>query len=367
MKKGGAARFQSGGARSPDALAAERRPEAAFHQQFEPNSSLVTGHFSQRSAFTILELLAAVAITVVLAGMILSVTTGTLALWRRSQGGLDATVQARLAMDFIERDLQAAILRRDANAWLASDVLNSTTEVATHGWFTTGTIKPGGVESQRLVPADPSPRIENARFGLSGSWARFFTGRIDDNGTDRTLSAPSVVAYQILRRSAGTDNSGTRYRLYRSEVRQEATASGRPGAFQSGYDITAGDYATPSGTQGDAGAVITPASADALADNIVDFGIWFYVRDASGGLRRVHPLNATDFIYRAPAGGILPEIADVMLRVLSSEGATQLAALETGRLMRPANYATDAEWWWGVVEAHSTVFVRRIELRGAGP
>jgi hypothetical protein len=52
-----------------------------------------------------------------------------------------------------------------------------------------------------------------------------------------------------------------------------------------------------------------------------------------------------------------------MVRVLSDEGATLLANLESGRGRTQA--ATDAEWW-NLVEAHSTIFVQRIEVKGAG-
>jgi len=30
-------------------------------------------------------------------------------------------------------------------------------------------------------------------------------------------------------------------------------------------------------------------------------------------------------------------------------------------------HATDAAWWWAVVDANSTVFTRRIEIKGAAP
>jgi hypothetical protein len=99
---------------------------------------------------------------------------------------------------------------------------------------------------------------------------------------------------------------------------------------------------------------------------VVDFGVWFYRRDLTGALQRLSPLTATDGSYRAPSGGAAPEVVDVMIRILTPTDATELNALEMGRLVRPAAYATDAEWWWGWVEAHSTIFVRRIELKGVG-
>jgi hypothetical protein len=61
-----------------------------------------------------------------------------------------------------------------------------------------------------------------------------------------------------------------------------------------------------------------------------------------------------------------PQVVDVMIRVLTEDGARRLDALEAGagRLgLRPAQYPTDAEWWWGLVEANSEVFTRRIVLR----
>jgi hypothetical protein len=56
-----------------------------------------------------------------------------------------------------------------------------------------------------------------------------------------------------------------------------------------------------------------------------------------------------------------------LVRILSEEGATLIEAVEAGRLARPATYATDAEWWWGLVEAHSAVFVRRVEIKVTPP
>ncbi|MDI1319067.1 MAG: hypothetical protein PSW75_02595, partial [bacterium] len=61
-----------------------------------------------------------------------------------------------------------------------------------------------------------------------------------------------------------------------------------------------------------------------------------------------------------------PEVADVLVRVLTEEGARLLEAMEksNGAITRPLAYASDAEWWWGVVEANSRVFVRRVEIKG---
>jgi hypothetical protein len=60
-----------------------------------------------------------------------------------------------------------------------------------------------------------------------------------------------------------------------------------------------------------------------------------------------------------------PAVVDVSVRILSSEGVALVEAMERSQVIRPTNYANDAEWWWGVVGAHSTVFIRRVEIKGA--
>ena len=56
-----------------------------------------------------------------------------------------------------------------------------------------------------------------------------------------------------------------------------------------------------------------------------------------------------------------PDLAEVMLRVLTDEGARLIAAYETGRLQPPAG-VTPADYWWTLAEAHSEVFTRQIVL-----
>jgi hypothetical protein len=47
---------------------------------------------------------------------------------------------------------------------------------------------------------------------------------------------------------------------------------------------------------------------------------------------------------------------------MGDAGAATLEALEAGRLIRPAGFATDADWWWSVAEQNSRVYFRRIEI-----
>jgi hypothetical protein len=57
-------------------------------------------------------------------------------------------------------------------------------------------------------------------------------------------------------------------------------------------------------------------------------------------------------------------VADVMLRVLTDEGAQLVEAIESGNgaLVRPPAIS-ESQWWWSVVTAHSQVYARRIDLK----
>lgn len=317
------------------------------------------------SGFTLIELMVAVTITLILAGVMVVVTTGTLNLWRRAQDNFTTTAQARIALDFLERDLHSALFRPTGQTWLAVDVINSAGALANHGWLTTSASKPGTSDSLRCLPDNVDgfvPTIAAARFGLSGVWFRFIGVSLDSAG-----SIPVAVSYQIARRPVSgsivsTTTADIRYGLFRSAV---STAN----TFGSGYDLTSSAYTSTSSTPGSSRAASTltnPNTADLLATNVVDFGVWFYSRNAAGALTMIYPNGATDTTHVATTAAAFPAVADVMVRVLTEEGAKLLDAMENsgGAVTRPSDYATDAEWWWAVVEAHSSVVVRRIEIKG---
>lgn len=319
--------------------------------------------FHQRG-FTLLELLVAVTITLLLAGITLAVTTGTLSLWRRTQDTFSTGTQGKLALDLLERDLQAAVYRRDANGtvWLAADVINTPGALAgSHGWLTTPLMKPTSGESQRLVP-DPAdalaPSIADARFGLSGTWLRFIATTAE---SEKERALPRAIAYQIARRPvsgpvAATNPAEVRYALFRTAVGNQIT-------FANGYNVATAYGAT----------LANPGtSTDALATNVVDFGVWLYVRDAAGVLRRIYPADNADLSHAATDAvspgdaNRFPAVADVMVRILTDEGARILDAMERadGTIVRPAAFANDVAWWWAVVGANSRVYTRRVEVKG---
>jgi hypothetical protein len=124
-----------------------------------------------------------------------------------------------------------------------------------------------------------------------------------------------------------------------------------------------------------------------MADNVIDFGVRCYVRDASqpGGLRLIFPAtasggftNATNLPLRsrlAPAAPLeqwsatahpFPDVVDVMVRFLTEQGAALIANLEKVQapaLTVPQKYNNNVqEWWWGIAQENSRVYTRRIVL-----
>lgn len=317
----------------------------------------------RQSGFTLLELLVAASIGLVLAGLLLGIVNHTLGLWQRQRGAVDTAAQARLVFDYLERDLQGALYRDDGGRWLAVDILDSPAALGSHAWLVTPTMKPGGDPGLRVL-GNSGESVGAARFGLSGCWLRFVA--CPSEAAD-AWALPTVVSYQIARRPvfgpvSADSPAEVRYRLYRTAVTPQAT-------FANGYDLRAAAYTTSSGrpaAERSPAAVTAPAKLEALADNVVDFGVWLYVRNADGSLRRTFPQSAATLTHTAPRIDAFPVVADVMLRILTEAGATELTAVEQGRLARPPEHETDAVWWWAVVERHSQVYTRRIQIVGGG-
>ncbi|MEY2880825.1 MAG: hypothetical protein RLZZ15_3205 [Verrucomicrobiota bacterium] len=361
-----------------------------------------------RRAFTLLELLVAAAITAALAAAIAVIVGNVATGWARASGRLGADSQARLVLDQLQLDLQGAMFRDDGNVWLAADILDRTSNPGSLWTEAVRNPKPTGAGANGSVILN-TPGLADARFGKAGVWLRFFTTRRGANNAAsattsvNTGSAPVAVGYQIIRRFAATNGANTTaqgYLLHRSEARP-AAASGRPGVLESGFNITAAAYTTnttstndgsqtgdPRGTQvpgSNAGAIGRNLDA-VLADNVIDFGVRLYVRDATqgGGLRLVFPADATGRpngtansrhraslpsstpVTAANFGTVMPDVVDVMVRVLTDDGAAKLAYIEanqTPALTVPTKYNGNAQaWWWGVAMENSRVFTRRIVL-----
>ena len=362
--------------------------------------SLVSGLSSlvSRKAFTLLELLVAAAITAVLAGFVATIVTNVAGLWSRTSGRLSTEAQARFVLDQLSLDLSSARFQDDGNTWLAASILPNTNN-ATGLWLTSGTAtnqKPpntttgAGASLQNVVTGSLGDNSATGpRFGIAGTWLRFFTTKrgsntvsVTSNVTDSTtVSAPVAVGWQIIRRRTSTSPLSTdiRYLLHRVEVRPAksnptATANG---TLETGYNITATAYAPTTNTAaaGDPGEIKFPTLNSVVAENVIDFGVRCFVRDATvpAGLRAVFPLTNAAATYSARTPSTVtnsttafPDVVDIMVRILTDEGARLIAAYEAN----PPSPAATAlptgvnpqQYWWQLALANSQVFTRRIVI-----
>lgn len=292
-----------------------------------------------KAAFTIVELLVAVAVTAILVTFMVTVTSNVLTAWNRSSGILSAGNQARTIMDQISQDLEGAIIRRGTDVMFAA-TLQETAAIGIWG---------GDAKPSDSVMIDPDLPLTKYKFGRAGVWLRFFTTPSDNTpGSDgqvplSNISAPRAVAYQISRVDMGGGQFS--YMLYRSEIPPDQV-------FTVGYDLSA-SYGTS--------VIRNPTRQWIIGNDVVDFGVRLYARNASGGLDLLFPIDGglpagKDFAASTTAG--YPAVAEVFLRILSPEGVRQIAALESGR-----DVGSD---WWTIVDQNSQVYTRRIEIKSKG-
>lgn len=376
--------------------------------------------------FTVVELLVASAVTIVISLIMIAMISNVLTAWARLSGMLHTQSQARLVMEVMMEDLQAAYFQNDGNVWLAASVLHGTDATQPdRGWMPVQNSqweKPtqeGDPAYLRLLPEfpltapdppsnpnDPPDGAFNAetmpwRYGTGGTWLRFFTMGSDPSG-DQMVRA---VAYQIVRRPVTSAPSAeVRYMLYRSAVSANETISAgyhlgtipAAGSFPPtpadlyGIDVTAGtppnsyyDADTTAGhngdpTAGEPGVIRRPPPSTLIANDVIDFGVRLYQRDPATGqllllfpTRSFPPLQASGvassggrhyFAGERNANGDLISPFPDVMDVF-------IRVLTPEGVKEIQNYenlptgATASRTWWEIAEEHSQVFVRRVQLR----
>jgi prepilin-type N-terminal cleavage/methylation domain-containing protein len=355
-------------------------------------------HFSKKG-FTVLELLVAVSVTALLAGMLLNITSQVVTTQTQASGNLETNQAAQFVLDRIQEDLQCAIYRNDGNIWMAADVLNAT-DNSGH-WNEKKYKVPKPVkQSLRILPehwpenaldlqaiANKQGKLTDSRFGIAGTWFRFFTEAPELDPDAENSGGARAISYQILRHGLTSSETSTpRYQLFRSDVSDINT-------LNSGYNL----YGPYSNTSDDgpreSGNIKNPIfkkengkeSTDfSLASNVVDFGIRAYLirsgKAGTGYLQQIFPdTNSTSdgFQLRSTSNSnyhedkqkkylhAFPDVIDVMVRVLTAEGSSALSAYEEG-LIPPSEEMNEDEYWWYLVEQNSEVYTRRVRIFSEG-
>ena len=139
-----------------------------------------------RKGFTLLELLVAVAVTGLLAALLLNITTQVVTTQTKATGDLETNQAAQFILDRIQEDLQCAVYRNDGNAGLAATILEDYTnssvwEPAERGKPTSASLQvtaddwegPDG-EADDIVLANNQWSLVDSRFGGWNLVAFFF-------------------------------------------------------------------------------------------------------------------------------------------------------------------------------------------------
>ena len=362
----------------------------------------------KKKAFTILELLVAVSVTALLAGMLLNITSQVVQTQTQASGNLETNQVAQFVLERIQEDLQCAIFKNDGNVWMAADILSEERieKYEIHNNWNTEKYKYPKPDKQslRIDVEDWPEELKNetdisnkqgllisSRFSIGGTWFRFFSQSPELDPKAENTGAPRAIAYRILRYGlTSSEDSTPRYQLFRSDVNDIET-------LKAGYNLHPEDspYVENSDNGPRApGNIFNPIfevdgqekTDFSLAPNIVDFGIRAYLirsrPQGAGFLQQIFPdLNETNknYSYRATSnpnyqidsekrsygGYAFPDVIDVMIRVLTAEGASALATYEEG-LIPPPEGKDPGDYWWELVEQNSEVYIRRIRIFAEG-
>lgn len=290
-----------------------------------------------RQGFTLFEMLAAVAVAMVISVFVFSFSTSLLGIMRASDSKIGTEIDAHVALDIIARDLESAVFR-EGTVMFAVDALVENMAPEEPPVEGGGSEEPSSEdETAGEVPAEDFP--PTAR--IVRSHLRFFTAS----------PAFNAVSYQIIRRVGFDGSERPRYILFRSVVRKDYTET-------AGRDIVGVPYETGDSDIGHAAEVTVPNLHSFFLDNVVDFGIRLYIYDSSQqsspdspqGLRLIYPsiddetIDLAEVTHHASTGrkatasggsGSIdnfalryPDVVEVYLRVLDRAGAEALVAVE---------------------------------------
>jgi type II secretory pathway pseudopilin PulG len=308
----------------------------------------------RRRAFTLIEIMVAAAITIVMIGLVIQITGEVLKLWNRSMGKLSANAEARIAMELLTSDLEAAMLRNDGMLWLYSvddgnlpSIGDYSPKTITLAMFTTAQDRPQQDQNGNSVPGN----ICTVQYQLV--YQNPVTGEDSEDSNafalHRRLIDPVTTFADFL--GAGNQENFDKWLELEYSVSSDVSLS---------YT----EYPVPSDPN------------YYLAGNIVDFQVEFFVIDADGVAQSVPPSTA---VYYGGKNGVdgdsiatvgpfqnvteklrYPiEYADISMTIVSSEGMNILRNLLAGR--GGTGYsANEAD---KVILQHGEIFKRRVHFQ----
>lgn len=281
----------------------------------------------RRKAFTLIEIMVAAAITIIMIGLVIQITSEVLKIWNRSVGKLSANAEARVAMELLTSDLETALLVNNGQQW---------------------------IRVEQEVGDDP------ITVGL----------KLFSPALDRPSDEPGnicAIAYRLAKAPAYQNASIDTYVLFRDLEGPVDTFNNLlgPNPDNSQLELTGDDFWAPSNT-------IYPDNY--LAGNIYSFKIYVYGVDETTGEEIV--LNATnggefvtndidfdgvineDYAYGGNnSNDELPTSAEIFLTVVSDEGMSIIELFDDPEINGAGTGYADKD---EVLREHAEVFKRRV-------
>lgn len=286
-------------------------------------------------AFTLIEVLVASAVMVILVGIVVYITSTVMSSWNRSSGKLSANAEARLALEIIAQDLEMAILRNNGQQWLR---------------------------------VEESADLSGSPFSASNSVIlKLFAPALNRQSGDGICAIAYKLGYQASYTIDSTDGPLS-YALYRNVVSPQNTLNSYLSSrYENPANSVQGTLAATNANADWSDSTITDDS-NYLAGNIVEFKVLIY--DSNQASLQPRNGNANNqvtgnYIYGgvgSNAGNAVPAYADIILTVVTDEGAELLKTRTIGgnseKVIDLAN--EDAN---DVVTQYGETFIRRVHFQ----
>ena len=282
-----------------------------------------------QSAFTLIEIMVATVVMVILTGLVIQITSEVLKVWNRSSGKLTANSEARIVMDLLTQDLEAAVFRNNNMTWLESEQVPLDDPFGSGSNFKT-------TELKLFSPAQDRPTGPGDICGISYllKYSDPITGA--ESGDERTFI------------------------LYRNVIDPRTTFEDLMGGEENQKKSFNNTLWSDDSTIGEKGR-------NFLASNIVDFRVDFYVEDDGiTGTDTLVSAYTEKTVYGGDNATVGPQssgdnalkkqlaYAEITLVIISDEALQVIqndARAQTG-------YETDESY----ISANSEVYTRRVNF-----
>ena len=280
----------------------------------------------RQSAFTLIEIMVASVIMIVLTGLVIQITSEVLKVWNRSSGKLAANAEARIAMDLLTQDLEAAVFRNNRMQWLRSEK-------------------------------------ESTSLGTNTVALRLFAPALDRPEGPGDICA---IAYQLENRDpvSGSAEQGDPddrfWTLYRLLVNPEDTFTGLMGTLNQG-SLPNKDASDWTGV-GVSESIVGIDGSNYLVQNVVNFEVDFHVQDDGDSSTSTLVTDAAGTIYGGQSSTVGPQAQTLAYRQPLAYAEIRLTIVSDVGAQLLQNITKIPETEEEVIRQHGEVFTRRVNL-----